>query len=166
MLVESPNDFADVRDLEWIIPKIENINCTEVDRITDEIEKYQPFIISLMLSYKEEYLNNPVYDEIIKNYLIIWEFFKAKGTVRKKTLSSEIFNAKELEVAYFFMALDTLSGKAKDDLEVADLNAFKHKMLIFPLMERIKNNRLFKTLTSKQSAQLILETRTLIECLS
>lgn len=163
---EKPHDLEDVHVLERILPEIENISITEYKVLIDEISKNQPFVISLILAYKEEYEGNPAFDEIIKNYLLIYAFFKSKGNLKNNAVTADKFRKRINEVSLFLAKLEITSRAESNKLTEADFRSVKHTMLMFKIFERIKNNNHLSKLTLKQQSDIALEARCLIDCLS
>ena len=166
MLSVNNTDPDDERRLEMIVANIENITTSEVDRITDEINKYQPLMISLIMAYYKDFGNSIVFGELIKNTLMIWMYFKDYEGVKKKSLTEKRFNKRLFEIVDFFTYLDGSSEEEKHKMIVDDFSNMKNKMLMYRILETFKNNTHLSKLTITQKNELIIESRCLIESLA
>jgi hypothetical protein len=82
------NDFDEISRLASLIKRIDEINVRMVDKISDEIYVQQPFFLQVLLGYSLD-LTQEEFEEVIKMYLLIWEYFKAYRKISKKITESD-----------------------------------------------------------------------------
>lgn len=166
MITLNNKDAADARKLDKIFAKIEIITISEVDKVTDEINKYQPLMIRLIMAYYREFGGSMILETLIKNILIMWEFFKDNKAVKGKTITEAMFNSRLSKIMQFFETLDKYSGLEKLELTIDDFSTIKHKLLMIRMLERFRSNEYLTQLSNTQRNQLLIETRCMIDCLA
>jgi hypothetical protein len=80
----SDRDFSEVTDIGRLLNKIDKIKINEdyINTTSEEIYKYQPFLISILLG---DYIDMEIHEveETMKMYYILWEYFKDKKILEK-----------------------------------------------------------------------------------
>ena len=79
----SAQEQADVKRIEVIYAEIENNlnNPAYANKVTDEIYKYQPFILSVLMGYKMD-IQLQELEPLVKLYLLIWLFYRDQKSVK------------------------------------------------------------------------------------
>ncbi len=70
-------DFSEVKKVAEIIKEVDHSNISELVNSFEEIEKYQPFLISLLLGFKDQ-LNRIELDELANKLIIILPILEHK----------------------------------------------------------------------------------------
>ncbi len=65
-------------------------NPLKLVKYTQEIEKYQPFMLSYFFVYKEQF-NMAQMAEFLKVMLVMWLYFRKKPNVKKKEITEQQF---------------------------------------------------------------------------
>jgi hypothetical protein len=130
----TPNDREQHGEIAKLLSLTDNVDDQYLHRATDEIYVYQPFLLSMFLGYKLD-TSDAELDEILKIWLLIWEFFKEKRNIRTIKLTEQCFEqAQSKNVAF----LRYLHEKGNDEV----------------MEERVSNN--LKELGSKSLFATIL----------
>lgn len=90
-------DFKETTILAGIINNIDKIDGRYADATSDDIYKYQPFLLSVMLGYKFDVTLEEL-DEIIKIHFIIWEYFKTNPQIMKKQITETDFEKAQIKI--------------------------------------------------------------------
>lgn len=86
----SDTDFEETKELGKLLAKIDSITLTYAKASSQEMSQYQPFLISILLGYQFD-LSVPQVDEVLKIYLLMWEYFKDKKNTKKFPITQEQF---------------------------------------------------------------------------
>lgn len=108
----TPNDREQHGEIAKLLSLTDNVDDQYLHRATDEIYVYQPFLLSMFLGYKLD-TSDAELDEILKIWLLIWEFFKEKRNIRTIKLTEQCFEqAQSKNVAF----LRYLHEKGNDEV--------------------------------------------------
>lgn len=130
-----------------------------LEKISDEIYLYQPFVLSLFLGFKDE-VDIFQLDEILRIFLIIWLFFRDRENVKKKKITEKIFEARQRKNLQFLQYMQDLPIKQDRDQALNyNLGALKSKALF-----KFKEGPTLKKLETARSALMLIGIKSLIEC--
>ncbi|TAJ03429.1 hypothetical protein DMA11_24130 [Marinilabiliaceae bacterium JC017] len=153
-------DYNDAEKVTKIITDIEKLSLSDRIKIVDEINVYQPFLISLFLGYKDKLDKNDL-GEFIIDIIIVWRFFSDNQQVKKKKITPELY--REIDRKNFEM-LNYLSGetseKTKRDITEMDLSTLDSKALLTGVFYRYKRRNALRNI----HMELIIGLKALIEC--
>jgi hypothetical protein len=117
----TPNDSEQHGEIAKLLSLTDNVDEQYLHQATDEIYVYQPFLLSMFLGYKLDTTDAEL-DEILKIWLLIWEFFKEKRNIRTVKLTEQCFEqAQSKNVAF----LKYLHGKGSEVMEEPASNNLK-----------------------------------------
>ena len=157
-------DYRESEIVANIIQETDNSSMQELSGIFDEIRHYQPILISIFLGYKD-FLSNEELDEFAKDLIIIWKFFSDKPNSKKIKITEGHLKKFDKKNADFF---NYLSGEDENEMkeitEIA-LEAMDSKAILTALIYRFNGKSIFKKMNQDTKSELILELKTLIECL-
>ena len=126
----SEHDKIEASRISEIVLKIDHIDVDYVNSITDEINQYQPFLLSMLLGYQLD-LKPEEIEEISKIVFMIWEYFREANNIKNKKIAEEHFE--RLEKRNVGM-LKYLEGESKPDeifhITSSDLGHLKSKALL------------------------------------
>jgi hypothetical protein len=150
--------------LGHILNKIDSQDVEYYGWITDEVCKWQPFFFSVILDYRHD-LTPHQHNEMIKLYLLIWEYFKTKKNVFDQKITQEEFE--KLQNRNIQM-LKYVSGE-KNQLEIMkiyakDLENIKSKELFAVIAMRYLDTPVLYNLEEKSKAILLIGLKCFIEC--
>ena len=112
MIKLSGKDFSETDEIGKLLKKIDSVDEQYISSTYEEMQQFQPFLLSLLLGYQDD-LNTIELNEIIKVYLIIWEFFKEKRNIKKRQLTTIQFEEVQKRNIGFFQYLD--AEKSEED---------------------------------------------------
>jgi hypothetical protein len=121
-------------------------------------------LLSLLLGYHHDLITREL-DEIIKVYLIIWEYFKDKRNIKKRQLTEIQFEEAQKINIDFFKYLD--AEKSKEDFINTislDLENIKSKALIAGILFRFNTTPILSNIKGDLKGILLVGIKSLIEC--
>ncbi len=86
----SDNDYNEVMTVSKIIKEVKYENYSELYHELKEIEAFQPFLISLLLGYRER-LQEHELEELAKDLIIIWRYFADRPDVKQTRITAGIY---------------------------------------------------------------------------
>ena len=160
----SEKDYNETEKISHLLKKIDNIDKQYVDSVTDEMYQYQPFLLSLLLGYQYD-LQPKEAEEILKIYLIIWEYFKDKKNIKTKKITEEQFEISEKKNLQFFNYLEKSEGKDKNYAISSDLENQKSKALLTAIFLRFKTRPVLLSMNEKNRGIITIGLKSIIDCL-
>lgn len=164
MIKLSGKDFSETDEIEKLLKKIDSVDEQYISSTYEEMQQFQPFLLSLLLGYQDD-LNTIELNEIIKVYLIIWEFFKEKRNIKKRKLTTIQFEEVQKRNIGFFQYLD--AEKSEEDFINTisiDLQTIKSKALIAGILFRFDTTPVLSNLKSDLKGMVLIGIKSLIEC--
>ena len=160
----TPDDFNEAADLADLIKNIDNIDAEYVDKISDEIYKYQPFFLSVMLGYSLDVTPLEM-DEIIKIHLIIWIYFRSNKNVRSKKVTQANFekmSQRNFQMLKYNDGEKSLS--ARSEIYGNNLQQLKSKALIAAIFFRVENKPVLIKMDAYFKGCIMIGVKSFIEC--
>ena len=87
----SQNDFNETKIVAELIKKIDQIDSNYVNTTSDEIFKFQPFFLTVLLGYQHDVTMEEL-EEIMKIYFLVWEYFKLNPNLQTMQVTESYFN--------------------------------------------------------------------------
>ena len=159
----SEQDKIEAIRISKIINKIDRIDIDYFHVITDEMNQYQPFLLSILLGYRFD-LKPEEHGEIIKIGLLIWEYFRENKNIRNKKLTEQHFERilkRNLEM------LKYLEGES-DPAELlnitgSDLDHLKSKALLSGTFYRFDTQPILMKMDSGTKGTILIGMKSIIE---
>ncbi len=79
-------DFRETEQMAEFIKFCDTADMRTLEQISDEIYRYQPFLISLFLGYKDD-IDAFQHDEFLRILIIIWLFFRDHQSVKQTKIT-------------------------------------------------------------------------------
>lgn len=156
-------DFEQTEQVARIVQLCDKADIEELERIVDEIYKYQPFVISMFLGYKDD-MTPYQHDEILRVLIIIWLFFKSNKNVKRRKINVALFEKKQQKNVQF---LQYLSGEPSNEAQLLttglNLGQLKSKALFTAVLFKIREGKTLKKLEQRTSNIILLGMKSLIE---
>ncbi|MFK7979150.1 MAG: hypothetical protein AB8G86_04155 [Saprospiraceae bacterium] len=156
-------DFEQTEQVARIVQLCDKTDIEELERIVDEIYKYQPFVISIFLGYKDD-MNPYQHDEILRVLIIIWLFFKSNKNVERRKINVALFEKKQQKNVQF---LQYLSGEPSNEAQLLttglNLGQLKSKALFTAVLFKIREGKTLKNLEQRTSNIILIGMKSLIE---
>ncbi len=165
MLTKQNEVLDDVQNLTTILKIINQSDITYLDSITDEMAHHQPIIMKLIEVHRQAGKREQIIEPILRNYIIIWEFFKVKGLAMKKPITEKHFESKVIEKMHFIRKLQSADDIDLETFCTNEISTMKHSILLFMVQKRLLKPA-FSDLTVEDRMLLALEAKCLIECFS
>ena len=157
-------DFKETRDLATIINFCDQADNKTLEQVVDDIYRYQPFLISLFLGYKDDVTPHQ-HDELIRIIIIIWLFFKDYKGVKKQTINDIQFEQQQQKNVQFLQYLEgepTLH--AQSVTTELNLQQLQSKALFTAVLYRVLEGQHLQHLDTEEQGIMILSLKSLIEC--
>jgi len=161
----SEKDHFELNKITSILNQIDKNEFCYFNITTEEINQYQPFLISMLLGYKID-LKLEEFEEISKVIVLIWEFFRENSKVRKTKLTEqqfEKFHKKNIDLLKYL----EVEQNEQEIIFVtkSDLNFLKSKSLLTAIFYRFKNQESLKEMSWKTKGIVLIGLKSLIESL-
>jgi len=157
------NDFNETRKLAESIKKIDHIDADYVNIISDEIFKFQPFLLSVLLGYKMD-VSKYELEELMKIYFLIWEYFRLNSNVRTKQLKESYYN-KILKKNFEMLNYSKDEPKGNQvEIYSSDLQNLKAKSLFTAILYRFNERDILLKMSVEIKGAVILGIKSFIEC--
>lgn len=158
------NDFNETEILAESIKKIDQIDSDYVNSISDEIFRCQPFFLTVLLGHRID-VSMEELDEIIKIYILVWEYFRLKPNIQTKKLTEPNFN-KILKKNIKMIKYSEGESKEIDKLEIFafDLQNLKSKSLITSVFFRFKERPTLLNMDIQKKGSIMIGIKSFIEC--
>jgi len=157
-------DIQETKKIADIIKFVESIDVNYFNTESDIIYVRQPFLISLIMINNNQF-NPETFGEIIKAYLIIWEYFKDRKNISKYQICEDQF---ERILQRNTLMLKYYEGEPTDKSKLAvvseDLGHLKSKALMTGLFYQFNTNPVLVHMDGKTRGIQIISMKTLIEC--
>ena len=160
----SQKDFLETEGVAKLIQEIDSIDEHYINTTSDELLKYQPFLLSLLLGDRMD--RSPYeLEEMMKFYFIIWEYFKNKKNIKSKKLSEKQFEKKQNKNIELLKYLD---GETQDiefeNVTSIDLEKIKSKALFSGIILRINTHPAFSGMPIATKGIIMIGIKSIIEC--
>ncbi len=93
-------DYKEAERVSELLARIDTGDAVYFDKVTNEIHRHQPFMLSAMLGYSYD-LPPAAFEEVLKLYVLIWEFLKENRTAKKKAVTQAQFESVQQKNVHF-----------------------------------------------------------------
>jgi len=160
----SEHDKIEVSRISEIVLEIDHIDVEYVNSITDEINQYQPFLLSMLLGYQLDFKPEE-FEEISRIVFMIWEYFREANNVKNKKMTEESFEKLEKRNIGLLKYLEGESDPVeKLTITSSDLGHLKSKALLTGIFYRFDTRSPLLNMNPKTKGILLIGMRSLIEC--
>ena len=160
----SEQDYNDAENVAGLMSKIEKMDEEYFHQISDEIYKYQPFFLTVLLGYRSD-ISMDELGEIMNSYFLIWEYFKPNNAIRAKKVTKSDFeniqmkNLQMLKYSEGEPTLQEMSIVFKDDLQ-----NIKSKALLGVISLKILENPVLSEMDIQFKGKFLIDIKCFIEC--
>ena len=157
-------DFNETKILAELIKKIDQIDSDYVNSTSDEIFKFQPFFLTVLLGHQPD-VSMEELEEIMKIYFLVWEYFKLNPNLQTKQVTESYFNKvqkKNIEMLRYTQD----EPKENDILEIysSDLQNFKSKSLLTAIVLRFNERPTLLKMDIEKKGAIMVGIKSFIEC--
>lgn len=158
------NDFDEISRLSIAIKKIDHIDASYVDLVSDEIFYSQPFFLTVLIGYRLDVLPEEL-DEIMKVYFLIWEYFKSKKGVQTNKITEAHFEkAEERNIKMLQYSEGEPTEKYKAAIYSADLQNLRSKALWATVLSRFQMRPVLHNMDWEKRGAILVGIKAFIEC--
>jgi hypothetical protein len=162
----SAQEQTDIKQIAAIKAEMESrMNDFDyANNITDELFRYQPFILSIIMGYKLDVAMEDLPD-VINLYVLIWLFYRDKNNVRKVKITEQQYSKQESRfIATLKKYETTISAAAKNKMIDGDITSFSSKSLYAMLVLECRENKILHRLNRESGGAIYAGYITLIKC--
>jgi hypothetical protein len=157
------NDFNEISRLASLIKMIDEINVSMVDKISDEIYVQQPFFLQVLLGYSLD-LTQEEFEEVIKMYLLKWEYFKAYRKISKKITESDFMKTQMKYVEMLKYIDGETDQNEKKKVYAIDLQNHISKSLWTAIIFRFDTRPILFKMDTEKKGPVMIGIRSFIDC--
>jgi hypothetical protein len=160
----SEHDKIEAVKISEIINKINRIDNDYFHVITDEMNQYQPFLLSILLGYRYD-LKPEEHGEIIKTIFIIWEYFRENKNIRHKKLTEKHFERILKRNLGMLKYLEGESDPAElHNITGSDLDHLKSKALLSGIFFMFDTQSSLVKMDITTKGTILIGLKSVIEC--
>lgn len=157
------HDFDEIPLLARLIKRIDTIDSTYVNSISDDIYKKQPFLLSVLLGYNLD--TTPIeLEELMKVYFLIWEYFKDNQNVQNRKVTEQLFEKIHNRNIGMLRYAEGESTDQSAILYSSDLQNLRSKALLTAILFRFNNRPDLVSMDMKTKGMILIGIKTFIEC--
>ncbi|MGF7138314.1 hypothetical protein [Roseimarinus sediminis] len=158
------NDFNETALIAQLIKKTEQIDSDYVNSTSDEIFKYQPFFLSVLLGYHHDVSMGEL-EEIMKLYFLVWEYFKWNPNLQKKQVTESNFNQiQKRNIEMLRYTQDEQNENDKLKIYSSDIQNLKSKSLLTAIIFRFNERPILLSMDVEKKGAIIIGIKSFIEC--
>lgn len=158
------NDKIEVNRISELIIKVDKIDAEYVNKISSEIYQYQPFLLSILIGYKDD-LRLEELEEVMKIYFIIWEQFKEINIIKSKKLTEQQFDRLHERNIELLKYLDReTESKEQLDVILSDLNNLESKALLTGIHFRFDSQSTLVKMDKRKKGIILIGLKSIIDC--
>lgn len=158
------NDLVDTERLAEVVRRIDQLDTVDANKVTDEIFQRQPFFLSVLMGYHFGVSVREM-EEIIRMYLLIWEYFRPNKRVQSKQITQgdyEKIQARNIQMLKY--SEGEFSEKGKRDVFTHDLQRLKSKPLWAAILFRFEHRPVLKLMDTQTKGMVLIGMKSFIEC--
>ncbi len=143
--------------------RLEQNDIGLITQLSDELNKYQPLVLAIMLSLQEKHPLHTV-DELMKLYFLIWSHFRSVPACLKRQLSEDTFEAaykRNLNMLKYLEGESIQDEKTK--ITQSDLLKVKSRDLLAMILHCLNHWPQLKQLSTRDKSLELLAMKSLIE---
>lgn len=157
-------DFDETIVVANLLTKIDNMDAEYVNEISDEIFKWQPFFLTVLLGYRLD-ISSEELEEIMKIYFLIWEYFKPNKNVQTKNVTETYFEEiQDKNIHMLHYVEDESEPTGRMEIYSNDLQNLKSKALLTAVLFRYNNRPVLSKMDEKMKGIILVGIKSFIEC--
>lgn len=157
-------DFDEMTDIVNLLTKIDNLSSEDVNILSDEIFKQQPFFLTVLLGYRLD-VTSEEFEEIMKIYFLIWIYFRSKKNVQTKPVTENYFEKiQDRHIKMLKYVEDETAENDKINIYSNDLANIKSKTLLTVVLYRYNSRQTLIKMNKKSKGIIFIGIKSFIEC--
>lgn len=158
------NDHNEAEEIARLIIKIDKMDEQYFHQVSDEIYKYQPFFLTVLLGYRLD-ISLDELDEIMNIYFLTWEYFKANKNLRiRKVIKSDFENIQRKNVQMLKYSEGEPTPNEMNLVFTNDLQNLKSKALFGAIILKALENPILSAMDMKMKGYILIDIKSFIEC--
>lgn len=157
-------DFDEVAQIAALVKKIDNIDAVYVDKISDEIYLKQPFYLTVLMGHRFDTTPEEL-EEVMKIYLLVWEYFRSNINVQTKKVTEKSFDKnKDRLIKMLQYAEGEPLDQGKMEIYSTDLGNLKSKTLWAAVLFRTTERAALIKMDVSKKGMVLIGIKSFIEC--
>lgn len=158
------NDTNDITKVAELVIKLAQIDADYVNNAADEIFRYQPFYLTVLIGYRFN-LSTEELEEIMKSYFLIWEYFKSNPNIKRKKVTEDQYNKiEDRHIEMLKYSEEEIDVNARDILYVQDIQNVKSKALLSAIFGDFNSKPVLLKMDIQTKFSIIIGIKCFIEC--
>lgn len=158
------NDFNETAIIAQSIKKTDQIDSDYVNSTSDEIFKFQPFFLSVLLGYQHDVSMGEL-EEIMKLYFLVREYFKWNPNLQKKQVTESNFNQiQKRNIEMLRYTQDEPNENDKLKIYSSDIQNLKSKSLFTAIIFKFNERPTLISMDVEKKGAIIIGIKSFIEC--
>lgn len=162
-LTFTAKDYSETSELAGLIRKIDTSDAEYVERISDEIFKYQPFFLTVVLGYRMD-ISSQELEEMMRIYLLVWEYFKSNKNLPKKKVTQTQFEEVQRRNMYMLHYSEGESEESRDKIYTDELQNLNSKSLWAAVHFRYNTRPVLVNIDSEIKGIILIDILSFIQC--
>jgi hypothetical protein len=157
-------DFNEGAEIARLLTKVEKMDELYFHQISDEIYKYQPFFLTVLLGYRSD-ISLDELGEIMNMYFLTWEYFKSnKSILVKKVTKSDFENIQMKNIQMLKYSEGESSPQDMSLVFTDDLQNLKSKALFGAIILKVLENPVLSAMDMQLKGYILIDIKSFIEC--
>ena len=157
-------DFEQVKEVNRLQLKVDSQTEFNVESVSEEIFKHQPFFLSVLLGYRLETSPEEL-GEIMKIYFLTWEYFKSSPNVWNEPINKSYYEKIENNHIQMLKYIESESDpEEQQKIYLSYSQNVDSKALLATIFFRFKNRPFLNEMDERSKAVIILGIASFVEC--
>lgn len=162
-LTFTKKDYSETSELARLIRKIDTIDAEYVNRISDEIFKHQPFYLTVLLGYRVD-ISMEELEEMMRIYLLVWEYFGSNENLRKKKVTQTQFEKVQRRNMHMLHYSEGESEDPREKIYTDELQNLKSKALWTAVLFRYNSKSRLINMNPENKGLILIDILSFIQC--
>ena len=165
ILLPKASDVREFHKVQQALDFLQTMSVDQYDQLTDQIFKYQPFLLSFFMGYLVEGgFNGVQQDKLTRMMCCIWLYYRSNPVYQKKKLTEKLFEQHLLNNARFLKYWEAEPDSSKDKMVDDQIDNFKGRTLFAHLTKELLGPS-FHKVKEDQKKQMYLAFKAMIDAL-
>lgn len=162
-LTFTEKNYRESLELAELIRRIDTIDAEYVNKVSEEIFKHQPFFLTVMLGYRAD-VSLEELEEIMKIYLLIWEYFKSQDNLPLQKLTQAQFEEVQRSNIHMLSYSEEEPKNSRGKIYTVELQNLKSKSLWTAVLYRCTNKPVLINMDPENKGIILIGILSFIQC--
>src|SRR5690606_2692973 len=162
-LLLAESDIHETPEISHLIKRLDSMDSQYVDMVTDDIQRYQPFFLNVLLGYREDVTLEEL-EEIMKVYFLIWEYLAPKGKLQKKIVDQACFEGMQRNNMHMLHYSEGEPENSKEEIYTQEFQSLSSKSLWTAILHRFKDRTVLADMGTESRGANLIGILSFIQC--